>query len=83
MKIIKTGVIETEKERANKGCNVCPHCGMKDIEDKSKDIASIFRKESRTYRRYSYNYQTVIDCYVCPKCGAEWESDPYSGGTYL
>lgn len=53
------------RERANKGCRVCPCC-------KSGLYTSMVY---RTQTRIFYSYQ--VDLYSCPNCGAKWESEPY------
>ena len=85
MKIIKTGIDLEEREKANEWCRFCPCCGcMKSYPfETAGGIKHTVSKEIKRDEGDDTSKIILIDCYECPDCGAEWQSEPYSGGQYL
>ena len=76
--------LESNRRKANTGCNICPCCG----ENKSENFYNksgvfdkgVFTNEliSRTWTKGIFKVKHMkCDIYRCLTCGAEWESDPY------
>jgi DNA-directed RNA polymerase subunit RPC12/RpoP len=58
-----------KRVKANKGCDVCPYCGKKDIK------SMIYREKNTGFLGLGKTLNA--DVYHCYNCGAEWESDLY------
>ena len=71
MRIIKTKEqVERKRknrEEANKGCDVCPCCGH-------KDIIPTLPVHIKIFSLFGIYH---IDEYSCIKCGACWQSEKY------
>ena len=71
MKILKDWKTEEKykkyREKANKGCDICPQCGSSNL---------IIRTFSYDSIVYMYPRKKV-DCYRCVDCGCEFRSEPY------
>ncbi len=78
MKITKSiNEIETLKSNykiANKGCKKCPNCGHK---NKFPSMISKTWFEGTGFLGFGKGKSMKINCYMCDKCGTEWESDAY------
>lgn len=57
------------KKKANEGCNKCPCCNETSI---TAGLHYYITKGFFIPRVYN------VDVYICRKCGARWESEPYS-----
>ena len=53
------------RERANKGCRVCPCC--------KAGLYKPYYYRTKVFRNELYRF----DLYRCDKCDAEWESEAY------
>lgn len=70
------------RDKANKGCQVCPCCG--ETQSVGDYIAKGFLNrgilsglcKNHIAGIFKLKYMQ-IDCYKCYTCGAEWESEPY------
>ena len=72
MIITKTGerveILRAQKERANAGCDVCPHC----------NTPHTGLMAQKTWAKGLFRIKHMRqDCYSCRNCGCQWESDPY------
>lgn len=88
MKIIKTAQevnnFRAQRKLANIGCKTCPYCGesMSDWEAIKNHLSPHRGISSMLVRRlvkdswFSTEYKNV-EIYLCNRCGAEWESEPY------
>ena len=73
MKITKTASKAAEYKRnqeiANAGCDVCPCCG---------ETKSVMPTAQISWLKGFLRMKHMrCDYYICRKCGAEWESEPY------
>ena len=72
----------TPREKANKGCNICPYCGetksfleyITTGEEHKGIIPTGTHHWCEGFFKIKVKY---ADCYTCYTCGAKWESDPY------
>lgn len=84
MKITKTGIDLEEKEKANENCLTCPCCGRTRAYDYMiGGFTNYATKETKRIKSEDPTKIILVDYYKCRECGAEWQSEPYSGGQYL
>lgn len=83
MKITKTAQeadsFRVQRELANIGCKTCPCCGesMSFIEAYKNDLSRRGIYSITVSRQVKSNEYKSVDVYLCARCGAEWESEPY------
>lgn len=72
MKIIKISdfptSMQTKRLEANKGCDICPCCGNKNVRHSLDPFT--YTKGFLFWKKY---YR--IDCYKCNNCDAQWQSE--------
>lgn len=69
--------LRSEERRyiANKGCDKCPCCGETGVGEPFKRTG-IHGGLTITYYPI-FGKTKYADCYLCQRCGAEWNSDKY------
>lgn len=77
---------DKRREKANRGCYVCPYCGNNNAIIKIADYSRIRSKEENslqdcitmaTYGASSFFKTGQVDFYTCKKCGTQWKSNVY------
>lgn len=77
----KYDMLEYEKEKALKGCDICPFCG------ESRPFTLIGNRVvgvaggvcyMTTVRTGLFKWESMqVNCFTCETCGAKWESEPF------